>query len=49
MLTVYKKSTRQVRSQRASWSRYPKAGVTEKRQETKSQITGAEAQEQELT
>ena len=49
MLTVYKKSTRQVRSQRASWSTYRKAGVTEKRREAKSPATGAEVQEQGLT
>lgn len=43
MLPVHKKSTRQVRSQRASGPMYQKAGGTEKRQEAKSQITGTEA------
>ena len=40
---------RQVRSQKASWSTYRKAGVTEKRQEAKSLETGAEVQKQGLT
>lgn len=40
---MHKKSTRQVRSQKASGLMYQKAGGTEKRQEATSQITGTEA------